>query len=211
MPNVVKCMGSADIIQQYKAYCQENNIMQLGDSTMFRILEQCGAQVRKSLECLDYFVAEGGRAFVTLQDVIDKLLSYQVISGDQQKDYQALLLQSKQYLRTDFKIHVSHGSEEADHCMVHALSDAKEGTFMEECRHCHDMGCESCEQLKDLLTFLENIFSNSSIIAAGEEINDLRFKVQRATESIWNLKKHAIRCKNQDQAKRISLQTCPLV
>lgn len=30
LPNVVRCMGSADIIQQYKAYCQENEILLLG-------------------------------------------------------------------------------------------------------------------------------------------------------------------------------------
>lgn len=30
MPNVVRCMGSADIIHQYKAYSQENNIVPLG-------------------------------------------------------------------------------------------------------------------------------------------------------------------------------------
>lgn len=73
---------------------------------MFRILTQCGAQVRKSLEGLDYFVAEGGRAFVTLQEIIDKLVTNQMISQDCHKDYHALLLQAKQYLRTDFKVQV---------------------------------------------------------------------------------------------------------
>jgi hypothetical protein len=72
---------------------------------MFRILAQCGAQVRTSLEGLDYFVAEGGRAFVTLQEVIDQLVSRHVISPDSHKDYHALLLQAKQYLRTDFKVY----------------------------------------------------------------------------------------------------------
>lgn len=30
MPNVIRCMGSSDVIQQYKAYCSENNISPLG-------------------------------------------------------------------------------------------------------------------------------------------------------------------------------------
>ncbi|XP_063438338.1 uncharacterized protein LOC134719265 [Mytilus trossulus] len=119
LPNVVRCMGSADIIQQYKAYCQENEISLLGDSTMFKILAQCGAKVRKSLEGLDYFVAEGGRAFITFQDVLDKLLTYDAISPDDHKSFQALFLQSKQYLRTDYKIHISKGREVADHCMLY--------------------------------------------------------------------------------------------
>ena len=71
---------------------------------MYRILSQCGARVRKSLEGLDYFVAEGGRAFITLQDILQMLLLYEAILLDSFEDFQALLLQSKQYLRTDYKV-----------------------------------------------------------------------------------------------------------
>ncbi|XP_076112384.1 uncharacterized protein LOC143080426 [Mytilus galloprovincialis] len=209
LPNVVRCMGSADIIQQYKAYSQENEISLLGDSTMFKILAQCGAKVRKSLEGLDYFVAEGGRAFITFQDVLDKLLTYDAISPDDHKSFQALFLQSKQYLRTDYKIHISKGREVADHCMLYALSDEKDEAFTEQCSHNHQMVCESCEQLKETIAALQKIFVTSSVDGKEDEMNDLNFRVQQATKSIFSLKKHIIRCKNQDLAKTQLFETMP--
>ena len=30
VPNLIRCMGSSDIIQQYKLYCEENTIIPLG-------------------------------------------------------------------------------------------------------------------------------------------------------------------------------------
>ncbi|XP_063446753.1 uncharacterized protein LOC134726283 [Mytilus trossulus] len=121
-----------DIVTSYR----KAESWQQGDSSMLKILAQCGAKVRKSLEGLDYFVAEGGRAFITFQDVLDKLLTYDAISPDDHKSFQALFLQSKQYLRTDYK-------------------------------------------------------------------------VQQATKSIFSLKKHIIRCKNQDLAKTHLFETMP--
>nr|XP_034313671.1 uncharacterized protein LOC117684677 isoform X2 [Crassostrea gigas] len=108
MPNVVRCMGSSDVIQQYKAYCSENNISPLGDSTMYRILSECGAQIRTSLEGIDYFIAEGGRAFRTILDALEELLKFQVLNQQEKKDFSAFFLQCKQYLRADFKIDRKH-------------------------------------------------------------------------------------------------------
>lgn len=201
MPNIVRCMGSADIIAQFKAYCKENDLTPLGDSTMYRILSECGAKVRTSLEGLDYFVAEGGRAFVTLQNVLDKLFQYEVITLGTYKDYQALLFQSKQYLRTDFKIHLSMESEVPDHCIPHALSDTKDPAFAKKCKHTHNMVCESCEQLKEMMKSFEKIFLTATVDEKEDEMNDLQFRVQQSIKSIVALKKHIIRCKNQDLAK----------
>ncbi|XP_076088864.1 uncharacterized protein LOC143059267 [Mytilus galloprovincialis] len=156
---------------------------------MFKILAQCGARVRKSLEGLDYFVAEGGRAFITFQDVLDKLLTYDAISPHDHKSFQALFLQSKQYLRTDYKIHISKGREVADHCMLYALSDEKDEAFTEQCSHNHQMVCESCEQLKETIAALQKIFVTSSVDGKEDEMNDLNFRVQQATKSIFSLKK----------------------
>lgn len=61
--------------------------------------------------------------------------------------------------------------------MLHALSDTREVGLMKECSHSHEMMCESCEQIKDFLSSLENILSSSSVDTGGDEINDLQFKV----------------------------------
>ena len=77
-----------------------------GESTMYRILSQCGAKVRTSLEGIDYFVAKGSGAFTTLADILDELVQIGVMNQQQSKDAASLLLQCKQYLRTDFKARI---------------------------------------------------------------------------------------------------------
>lgn len=73
---------------------------------MYRIIAQCGAKVRTSLEGIDYFVAEGSRAFTTLSNILDELVQIEVLNLQQSKDATSLLLQCKQYLKTDFKARI---------------------------------------------------------------------------------------------------------
>lgn len=201
MPNVIRCMGSSDVIQQYKAYCSENNISPLGDSTMYRILSECGAQIRTSLEGIDYFIAEGGRAFRTILDTLEELLKFQVLNQQEKKDFSALFLQCKQYLRADFKIHISPDSKVADHCQTFALSDPLHPEFAVTCQHHHDLVCVTCEQMKDAISSLMKTIQCSCNHGLTDSLSDLQFKLQNATQSITNLKRHLIRCKNQDSAK----------
>ena len=67
---------------------------------MFRILSTCSATIRKSLEGLDYFLAEGGRAVDDLVAVVSSLN----INDIEIKKYTELLLSSKRYLKTDYKV-----------------------------------------------------------------------------------------------------------
>ena len=71
-----------------------------GSSTLFRILKDCAASVRKSIEGLDYFVAEAGRAFCTLEEVIKELDT----ADDKREQLKSLLLNVKQYLKSDYKV-----------------------------------------------------------------------------------------------------------
>ena len=45
----------------------------LGSSSMFKILIDSSALVRKSIEGLDYYMAEGGRAFSDVEEIVDQL------------------------------------------------------------------------------------------------------------------------------------------
>ncbi|VDI62081.1 Hypothetical predicted protein [Mytilus galloprovincialis] len=72
MSNVVHSIGGSDVIHQYKLFCAENEIFPLGDSTMYRIIAQCGAKEITNLEGIDYFVAEGSPAFTTLSKFMCK-------------------------------------------------------------------------------------------------------------------------------------------
>ena len=60
---------------QYMQYCSETNFKPFSRSTMLRILTECSASVRKSLEGLDYFAAEGTRAFDDLASIVEDISS----------------------------------------------------------------------------------------------------------------------------------------
>ena len=67
---------------------------------MFKILHECAASVRKSLEGLDYYVSEGVRAFQDLEGVVEELN----VSANCIKRMKTSLLEAKQYMKSDFKV-----------------------------------------------------------------------------------------------------------
>ena len=90
-------------------------------STLYKILNDCAASVRKCVEGLDYYVAEGSKAFQTLEAVIDKV----DVPDVQKKTYKQQLLDAKRYIKTDFKVVVFVSAPELKaqvHYCDHALS-----------------------------------------------------------------------------------------
>ena len=71
-----------------------------GTSTMYRILSDCSASVRQSVEGLDYYVAEGGQAFKDLEEVVQQL----DLTLEEKHMTQQRLVAAKHYLKTDFKV-----------------------------------------------------------------------------------------------------------
>ncbi|VDH91448.1 Hypothetical predicted protein [Mytilus galloprovincialis] len=67
IPNVIRSLSSSALINQYYQLCEEDNISPLGKSTLYRILTECAASVRTSVEGLDNYVMEGSRAFQILE------------------------------------------------------------------------------------------------------------------------------------------------
>ena len=71
---------------------------------MLRILSECSASVRKSLQGLDYFAAEGARAFDDLVGMVHQM-SENVAGGKEwEKRMTESLKASKLYLKGDFKV-----------------------------------------------------------------------------------------------------------
>lgn len=89
------------IVAQYTQYCKEVSFAPFSRSTMLRILSSCAATVRKSLQGLDYFAADGGKAFDELIGMIPKLRS-----DDRSwvSRLQKELKESKQYIKADYKV-----------------------------------------------------------------------------------------------------------
>jgi hypothetical protein len=56
--------------------------------------------VRKCIEGLDYYVAEGGRSFQELEEIIQKLK----IDDETKKSFTSRLVTGKRYLQSEYKV-----------------------------------------------------------------------------------------------------------
>ena len=104
IPNVIRTVLPSRLIKQYNQYCSEENYTPLSTRTLFRILsEACVASVRKSLQGLDSYAAEGGRGFDDLLALLDTLVQY----GANEAAITELkenLRHLKQYIKSDYKV-----------------------------------------------------------------------------------------------------------
>ena len=64
VPNIIRIMIPERIVMQYKQYCCETNYKPFSRSTMLRILSECIASVRKSLQARSRLFRSGRRASI---------------------------------------------------------------------------------------------------------------------------------------------------
>ena len=91
------------LVWEYQAYCKETEFKPFGAATMLRILSTCSATVRKSLQGLDYTAAAGAKGFDDLSTLIQQLEEIG-LSKEAAKCWERSLKESKQYLKSDFKV-----------------------------------------------------------------------------------------------------------
>ena len=70
-PNVIRSMIPQRITEKYRQFCTETNFTPFSTSTMLRILSSCTATVKKSLQGLNYFAAEGAKVFHDLTALVE--------------------------------------------------------------------------------------------------------------------------------------------
>ena len=104
-PNVVRTMIPERIVQQYQQYCYEINFTTMSKRTLQRILDVCSASVRKSLQGLDNFSAQGSQAFDDLAKLTDNLVDCGKLP-EWARDVKQHLRSSKQYLKGDYKVRI---------------------------------------------------------------------------------------------------------
>ncbi|CAH3167449.1 unnamed protein product [Pocillopora meandrina] len=150
VPNVIRMMIPERVIQQYTQYCLETNFKPFSETTMRRVLSECGASVKikkkKSLQGLDYFAAEGARPFDDLVALVRRI--GELGSGKERETtvVQALMT-SKQYLKGGYKVHVTSPSNVADHCVLFALSNSGDADYQQQYSHQHTDLCDRCQGL----------------------------------------------------------------
>lgn len=103
VPNVIRLMIPQRVVQQYTQYCKETGFHPFSETTMLRVLSECSASVRKSLQGLDYFVAEGARAFDSLAVTV-RQVSQLGAGKDWETRITEALKTNKLYLKGDYKV-----------------------------------------------------------------------------------------------------------
>ncbi|CAF1112852.1 unnamed protein product [Didymodactylos carnosus] len=114
VPETIRNVIPTRIIQQYYQYCDEmfSGFKTLNSSSLYKILSICKASTRKSFQGLNYFAADGSEPFDCLIEIIQDIY----IDRDKKKHLIDNLKRGKQYIKSDFKVHVAKLSTIADHC-----------------------------------------------------------------------------------------------
>ena len=114
------------------------------------------------------------------------------------------LQKCRNYLKTDYKVHISCQSSVGDHCSTFALSDPADKDWQQKCDHQHDQQCDRCELLNNTLQRIETLIEqlhNDPLIR-----DRLLFRVRQQVRYIDEWKAHQLRTVHQDQARTFVLK-----
>ena len=201
VPDIIESSNSTRIMQQYYEYCHQMccDFSPLSSSSLYKILGCCKASTRKALQGLNSFVADLVAAFEGLKSRIENLL----IDAHEKTRLTTELQRAKQYLKSDFKLHVSRSLHIPDHCILFALSKRHSQLYSSSCDHNHGEICRDCTNLKSVVFDIKEVIhkykSQEIIDRAIYDYNDF-------VESILAWKAHLLRCVNQDQCRTSVLQ-----
>ena len=198
IPNAIRTVIPSRIIRQYQNYCSSNNFEPASESTLYRVLRVCSASQQKSLQGLDYYLTEGGRAFDTLSDMLTSLRD-NGCDGEFCREAGHDLKASKLYLKSDFKTHVSVADGCSHHCLQYALSDPKSDTFSSKCNHNHILHCERCSALDLVMNNIKEKIMSSTLSQDEKERMMYEFDIAKSDIEAW--KAHIARTSNQECAK----------
>ncbi|XP_062590554.1 uncharacterized protein LOC134252133 [Saccostrea cucullata] len=196
IPDVIRTVCHAQIVQMYLAFCKENEFKPLGKSSLFKILKACAASKRKNLHGLDNTAADGVEAFQSLHTFLNTLKNHSLMSAELHKELTTALTSSRIYLKTDYKLHIQESDLCADHCINWSLSDSNNEDFQNPCDHFHSLKCDRCELLKDVCTELHKIVNKMDNGIDKDEYTNI---ISEAMKKILRWKSHIIRTVNQDR------------
>lgn len=114
-------------------------------------------------------------------------------------DLKRNLQNSRNYLKTDYKVHISCDSPVPDHCSTFALSDSTDKCWKKKCEHEHDQRCDRCELLKSTLAKIPVLIEQYQTDFALRD--RLLYRVRQQIQCIIDWKAHQLRVVHQDQAR----------
>ncbi len=111
------------------------------------------------------------------------------------------LLESKQYLKSEYKLHVKQKSIVADHCIQYALSDPRNAALAERCTdHEHYNLCDHCANQKRTVDEIIELIESTNFPKASEK-GEAVYIADKAKEALMEYKKHQFRAVHQIKAK----------
>lgn len=117
------------------------------------------------------------------------------------KQQETNLRESKRYLKSDCKVHVSQSSSVPDHCRPFTLSDPKDPAYQSVCEHDHNDACDRCDLLSETLLQIETGLAAQTENLSSVEKEDLLFRVKQAKKAIWAWMSHLLRSVKQDSTR----------
>ena len=109
------------------------------------------------------------------------------------------LKEGKFYLKTDYKMHLKEVDSCPHHCCKHALSDPQNDCFSTECNHEHNVQCNRCYKLDQVMDAIKDAISSSNVSA--DELQRLQYEFDIARSDVEAWKAHILRTYNQESAK----------
>ena len=103
VPNIIRTMTPQRVAEQYTAFCQETEFLPFSKRTMLRVLSECSTSVRKSLQGLDSYAAEGVRAFDDLAGIVENISTNVKLDAKKTEVLDALKA-GKRYLKGECKL-----------------------------------------------------------------------------------------------------------
>ena len=95
VPNIIRTMIPQRVAEQYTAFCQETEFVPFSKRTMLRVLSECSASVRKSLQ--------GTGAFDDLVGIVENI-STNVELDAKKAEVLDVLKAGKLYLKGEYKV-----------------------------------------------------------------------------------------------------------
>ena len=205
IPAVVRTLIPSRIIEQYMCYCKQEQFEPAAERSLYRILDVCSASMQKSLQGLDNVTAEGTEAIDHLVKMIETLVE----NGAEETwgtTAKRQVKEVKRYFKTDFKAHMSRNEHCADHCTTYSPSDPKNSEFKSECKHKHNVECERCASIEQVLKEIKDKINTIEI--DEEQKSRIKFDYNQYEAAINAWKAHLVRTVLQEEAKQDALGKC---
>ena len=111
----------------------------------------------------------------------------------------------RQYLKLDYKVHISKSSTIGDHCATFALSDRLDKDFQQIYNHEHNDTCDGCLNLQNTSEEIRHAINNSVDDKETSTRRLAEFMSYQEAVNAW--KCHLLRSINQDLCRQEILAT----